>query len=120
MNNDEKWWAGVKAFTTHFKKSHLYTTDVLNFFNKYFDYDFEKVFEQYLYFSDIPTLELSRQNGKLSYRWQSDVSGFDMPIDVQISGEKVRLYPKEAWQVMSNENELTIMEQLFYIKVKYV
>ncbi len=120
VNNDEKWWAGVKAFTTHFKKSHLYTTDVLNFFNKYFDYDFEKVFEQYLYFSDIPTLELSRQNGKLSYRWQSDVSGFDMPIDVQISGEKVRLYPKEAWQVMSNEDELTIMEQLFYIKVKYV
>lgn len=120
VNNEEKWWAGVKAFTTNFKKSQLYTTDVLNFFNKYFDYDFEKIFDQYLYFNDIPTLEISKQNGKLSYRWQSDVSGFDMPIDVKMSGKKMRLYPKEVWQILSNQDELTILEQLFYINVKYV
>jgi len=120
VNDDEKWWAGVKAYTTGFKKSQLYTTDVLNFFNKYFDYDFEKVFDQYLYFNDIPTLEVSNKNGQLKYRWQSDVAGFDMPIDVEISGEKVRLYPKETWQSIASTEELNVFEQLFYINIKEV
>jgi hypothetical protein len=43
-----------------------------------------------------------------------------MPIDVKMSGKKMRLYPKEVWQILSNQDELTILEQLFYINVKYV
>lgn len=118
--DDEKWWAGVKAFTTGFKKSHLYTVDVLNFFNQYFDDDFEKVFDQYLYFNNIPTLEISKTAGQVKYRWQADVDGFNMPLDVQIDGEIIRLYPQTTWQTVENSGEFTVLEEQFYIMIEEV
>lgn len=120
VNDDDKWWAGVKAYTTGFKKSHLYTVDVLNFFNQYFDKDFEKIFDQYLYFNNIPTLEVSKAKGQVRYRWQSDVDGFNMPIDAKVGGDKVRLYPKNTWQTISTPGDFSVLEELFYINVKEV
>jgi len=118
INDDEKWWAGVMAYTTGFKKSHLYTTDVLNFFNQYFDYDFEKIFDQYLYFNTIPKLELLKIEGQVKYRWQADVEGFDMPLDVEIDGKVVRIYPQEEWQSIGTNGEFVVLEQQFYINLK--
>ena len=69
INDDKKWWAGVKQYTTQFKKQNFYTTDVLNFFNAYFDYDFEKIFEQYLYFNELPTLEIKTKDNIFKYRF---------------------------------------------------
>lgn len=120
VNDDEKWWAGVKEFTTGFKKSHLYTADVLNFFNQYFDYDFEKTFDQYLYFNNIPTLEISKIQGQVKYRWKSDVEGFDMPIDIKIDSKIIRLYPHKTWQSVENNGEFDVLEEQFYIKVKEI
>jgi len=120
VNDDEKWWAGVKAYTTGFKKSHLYTTDVLNFFNQYFDHDFEKVFDQYLYYNNIPTLEISKKNGELKYRWKSDVENFDMPIDVNIDSKIIRLHPNQAWQSLETKGEYDVLEEQFYINLKEI
>jgi len=115
INDDEKWWASVKAFTTQFKKSHLYTVDVLNFFNDYFDYDFEKIFDQYLYFNELPTLIIEKTAHSIRYRWQANVEGFDMPIDVRVNGVKTRIYPEEHWQEFETDNDFSVAEELFYI-----
>jgi len=120
VNDDEKWWAGVKAYTIDFKKSHLYTTDVLNFFNQYFDHDFEKVFDQYLYFNNIPTLEISKNNGELKYRWKSDVDNFDMPIDVKMDNKIIRLNPHQRWQSLEASGELVVLEERFYINLEEI
>ena len=118
INDDDKWWAGVKAFTTTFKKSQLNTADVLNFFNGYFDDDFEKIFDQYLYFNEIPTLMISYEENKLMYRWKSNVEGFDMPLDVEIKGKVARIYPTTDWQVMADSGDISVLEDLFYINVE--
>jgi len=118
INDDKKWWAGVKSFTTTFKKSHLNTADVLNFFNGYFEYDFEKIFDQYLYFNEIPTLVISKEEQQIKYRWKSNVSGFDMPIDVKIKGKRTRVTPTTDWQVIADISELPVFEDLFYINVE--
>jgi len=118
INDDDKWWAGVKAFTTTFKKSQLNTADVLNFFNHYFDDDFEKIFDQYLYFNEIPTLILTNKNNQLKYRWKSNVKGFDMPLDVKIRGKVSRIYPTTDWQVMADNSEISVLDHLFYINVE--
>jgi hypothetical protein len=94
--------------------------DVLNFFNQYFDDDFERIFDQYLYFSNIPTLEISKKEGQVRYRWQSDVDGFNMPIDVKIGDQKIRLYPKNNWQTIVTAGDLSVLEEFFYINVKEV
>jgi len=119
INDDEKWWAGVKEFTTKYKKSHLYTSDVLNFFNRYFDYDFEKIFDQYLYFNELPTLVIDKSQQTVKYRWKSDVEGFDMPIDVKIKGIKTRIYPSSQWQAIEAGDDFSVAEELFYINTVF-
>ncbi len=118
INDDQQWWTGVKAFTTQFKKSHLYTVDVLNFFNQFFNQDFEKIFDQYLYFNELPTLEILHKKGQVKVRWRADVKGFDMPLDVLIDGKKTRIYPTENWSVIDTNNDFTVIEELFYINVE--
>jgi len=120
INDDDKWWAGIKAFTTTFKKSHLYTVDVLNFFNRYFDYDFEKIFDQYLYFNELPSLVISQQDKVVKYRWESNVDGFKMPIDVYINKKKVRIYPTTEWLAIENVDEFTVIDDLFYIDTVFM
>jgi len=123
VNDDEKWWAGVKAYTTQFKKKNFYTVDVLNFFNQYFDYDFEKIFDQYLYFNELPKLQIAQSEQGMKYRWQSDVTDFDMPISATIKQVKMQLQPSTEWQVLSQVSELeqlTISEDNFYIQVEVV
>jgi aminopeptidase N len=118
INDDEKWWAGVKAFTSTFKKSQLNTADVLNFFNHYFDDDFEKIFDQYLYFNEIPTLVISNGKNQIKYRWKSNVEGFNMPLDVKINGNITRLYPTDDWQTIESKTALSVLENLFYINIE--
>jgi len=119
INDDKKWWSGVKAFTTQFKKSQLNTVDVLNFFNDYFDYDFEKIFDQYLYFNELPTLEVVKSNNVFKYKWQADVEGFDMPIDVIINSIKTRIKPSDKWQALEVIGDFQLAEDLFYINVLF-
>ncbi len=118
INDDEQWWAGVKEFTMTFKKSQLNTADVLNFFNGYFNYDFEKIFDQYLYFNEIPSLLILKDKDQMKYRWKSNVEGFGMPVDVKINGKVSRIYPNSDWQVFANKGELSVLENLFYINVE--
>ena len=106
VNDDKKWWAGVKSYTTQFKKQNFYTVDVLNFFNNYFDYDFEKIFDQYLYFNNLPILQIAKQNNGFKYRWQSDVALFDMPIGVMIKQEKMQLQPTTEWQALADVHDI--------------
>lgn len=118
INDDDKWWKGVKAYTTTFNKKNFYTVDVLNFFNRYFDYDFEKIFDQYLYFNNIPSLQLSSNSNQVNYRWQSQVTGFDMPIDLFIDGKKVRITPKKNWQSITFKHDFEVADDLFYINIE--
>jgi len=123
VNDDKKWWAGVKAYTTQFKKQNFDTVDVLNFFNNYFDDDFEKIFDQYLYFNELPTLQIAKQENGLKYRWHSDVAGFDMPIGAIIKQDKVQLQPTTEWQTLADVHDIddvVISEDKFYIKVELV
>ena len=119
INDDKKWWAGVKTFTTTFKKSHLYTVDVLNFFNQYFEQDFEKIFDQYLYFNELPALVIAKSESSVKYKWQSNVEAFDMPIDVMINNKMTRIFPSTQWQTINNVEHFSVAEELFYVDVVY-
>ncbi|PAJ74986.1 peptidase M1 [Pseudoalteromonas sp. NBT06-2] len=118
INDDKKWWAGVKQYTTQFKKQNFYTTDVLNFFNAYFDYDFEKIFDQYLYFNELPTLEIKTKDNIFKYRFTSNVKGFEMPIAINIDGKKVIVTAKKSWQSKYFTQKVKVYEDLYYISIK--
>ncbi len=98
VDNDELWWKMVYDYSYHFRRKNIYTTDVLNYFNKYFERNFKYIFEQYLFFADLPILQLKYDYDKVFYRWQANVDNFAMPIKAGLEGEFYFIYPSRAWQ----------------------
>jgi hypothetical protein len=68
-------------------------------FNKLAGKNFDKVFDQYLTTTKLPTLEYRIDGGKLSYRWVDVVPGFDMPVRVTLNGNGYSwIHPTPDWK----------------------
>jgi aminopeptidase N len=97
INNDEKWWKIILNYSNTFKHKIIDTETVVSFFNAASGIDLTPVFNQYLRFTIIPTLDLKIVKNKLSYRWKASESNFNMPIDITIKGKKTRILPSTTW-----------------------
>ena len=56
------------------------------------------VFNQYLRFTGIPSLDLRIVKKKLEFRWRADAPDFNMPVDIVINDVKTRLEPTTEWE----------------------
>jgi aminopeptidase N len=97
INNDEKWWKIILDYSNTFKHKIIDTETVVSFFNAASGIDLTPVFNQYLRFTIIPTLDLKIVKNKLSYRWKASESNFYMPVDITIKGKKTRIQPTTTW-----------------------
>lgn len=100
------------------------TNQILDFFNKYTQKDFTKIFYQYLNTIQVPTFEYSFQDGGFKYRWQNCVDGFSMPVKVALDGESFQfVYPTKEWQILrssaTNSNSFKV-DRNFYITTNEV
>jgi aminopeptidase N len=98
INNDEKWWKIILDYSNTFKHKIIDTETVVSFFNKASGMDLTPVFNQYLRFTTIPTLDLKIVKNKLYYRWKATETNFNMPIDIIIKGKKTRILPTTTWK----------------------
>ena len=120
-DNDELWWNTFRDYTKTFKHQTITTADAENFFNKATKVDLEPVFDQYLRYAALPVLQLKQADDQILYRWNADVPGFKMPVDVIIDEEEIRFNATSEWQ--SHEtgeelDELSINELEFYIETE--
>lgn len=98
IDDDDLWWKMVYDYSHHFRGKNIYTTDVLNYLNKYFDINLKSIFEQYLFFADLPILQLKYIDNSIYYRWQANVDNFDMPIKAGFEEDFYFIYPTKDWQ----------------------
>ncbi len=121
-NDDELWWKTLKDYTESNRHKIITTQTTEDFFNAAIDYDLQPVFDQYLRHASIPELQFKKEEGEIFYKWQADVEGFDMPVDILIKGKEIRLYPTQKWQKMKQQvnspEDLQVKEKEFYIKRK--
>jgi aminopeptidase N len=122
VDDDPVWWALLRDYAEHFKHRNIWTTDVINYFNAYLDRDLRPVFEQYLYYWDLPVLELEFDGDTVRYRWRADVQDFDMPVKVRVAGEAHTLHPTTEWQTEAlnglTPDDWQPATDLFYIEVE--
>jgi len=80
------------------------------------------IFEQYLFFSDLPILQIKYGNDTVLYRWQANIDDFNMPIKAGMEGDFHFIYPKTEWQseiIDTNFIENWIVDtNRFYIAVE--
>lgn len=127
IDNDELWWDIMRGLNKDFAYSIVTTADIIEYFNKKSGKKLDKVFDQYLRHANLPVLEYKpKKKGKhtlLTYRWKTDVDGFEMPIDYQdAKGNWQRLMPSGEWQTMKikkvKPDALQFAEDNFYVVLK--
>jgi aminopeptidase N len=121
INDDAKWWSLLLKYSQTNRHKIIDTKTVVAFFNKETGLKLNTIFDQYLKFKNIPVLELKIENKKLIYNWKTDVANFNMPIDLKLKGQIIRLNPTNAIQTsdfkIKKIKEVEVMTNSFFIKV---
>ena len=122
VNNDKKWWAILLKYAETYKKQIIDTEAVISFFNKETGRNLTPIFNQYLKQTNIPVLEIKAYKNQFRYRWITDEPNFEMPVDITIGGEKLRLNATNEWKkagiINPDLSTLKVLTNKFYIKVK--
>ncbi|MDE0561890.1 M1 family metallopeptidase [Algoriphagus sp. NF] len=117
IGDDKKWRSILRGLNEEFYHQTVTTRQVENYISQQVGKDLKPFFDQYLRETSIPVLEYYYSDDKtLNYRWTSCVPAFDMPVDVTLGEEKIRLQPRTSWQEISVKRQ----EELFLDPDYYV
>jgi aminopeptidase N len=121
VDDDARWWKLVRGFYGRFKYRDIDTADVVRFFSDGAGRNLAPLFDQYLRYKDLPTLELEfRGGGEVAYRWKADVSAFDMPVKVGRKGQWQIIQPTTEWKTMKSDlakADFEVATDLYYVNV---
>ncbi|SDP98155.1 Peptidase family M1 [Mucilaginibacter sp. OK268] len=86
INDDEKWRGILRGLNKTFYHQTVTYDQVVNYITEQSGKKLLPVFDQYLHYKNLPTLEFATRDGKLTSRWIADVNGFTMPVLVRVKG----------------------------------
>ncbi len=125
IENDSLWYHLILSMTNFFKHQTIDGRDVLNYMNEKSGYDFDDLYQQYLYTNTLPQFQykVERYKGEnyLKYRWEAN-DNFNMPIKVTLENEKWNwIYPNKNWKEIKlelTEDDFQIATHLFLMDIK--
>ncbi|TDQ10244.1 M1 family metallopeptidase [Pedobacter metabolipauper] len=123
INDDEKFRNLLRGLNKTYYHKTVTTREIESYISKVSGLKLDKFFDQYLRHAKIPVLEYKVVNGLLSYRWITDVKGFDMPVKVTVKDETYTLiYPTNDWKTIKTNirEDAFKADPNFYIGVKKV
>ena len=123
VNDDEKWWRLVRDVYEQFRYKNIMTEDLVRFVNTKLGQNLTPIFDQYLRRAALPTLELAfnEKEGTVSYRWDAEERGFNMPIRVGRRGQWQVIQPTVDWAAMQTavpKTEFEVATDLYYVEVR--
>lgn len=123
INNDEKFRQILRGLNKTFYHKTVTTAQIENYIAQQSGLKLDRIFDQYLRHTNIPLLEYKIENGTLSYRWITDVKGFDMPVRVTLKdGVYSLIKPTNNWKTIKVDASITAEnfknDPAFYINIK--
>jgi aminopeptidase N len=118
INDDEKWWKLLLDYSNHFKHQIIEARDVIDFFTQESGINLRPVFEQYLYYKQLPQLHIEPTKKGFIYYWKTDVKNFEMPVEVILDGKSIRLQVTNKPQTYKtkSKNEVKVSKEKFFIQ----
>lgn len=125
INNDEKFRQILRGLNKTFYHKTVTTAEIENYIARESGLKLDKIFDQYLRYTKIPLLEYKIKSGSLSYRWITDVKGFDMPIKVTLkNGIYTSVTPTNEWKSSKLNTDVNAdnfkIDPLYYVDSKKV
>ena len=119
VNDDSLFRKILRGLNKDFWHKTVTSKEVEDYISKHAGKDFSKVFDQYLRTTRIPVLEYKIQGDKISYRWGNCIAGFNMPVQLEKSGQWLK--PTSEWQSVTGTAELLqnfSVNKNYYINVE--
>ena len=122
IDDDKQWFSLLRDYYRHFKYQTIMTTDMVAFFNRHTGRELRPIFDEYLRYAAIPTLELhfDAVERSVAYRWLAQEKDFAMPVRVGLKDHWQIIHPTVSWQRMSTplgKEDFDVATDLFYINV---
>jgi aminopeptidase N len=125
IDNDEKFRQILRGLNKVFYHQTVTTQQVENYISKQSGIDFSKVFNQYLRTIQIPVLQYKIEGNKVSYRYDSCVNGFNLPLKVSFGkADKTEQWikPTDKWQMIKMadwyDKKTFEIDPNFYVKAR--
>ena len=125
IDDDKKFREILRGLNKAFYHQTVTTQQIENYISQNAKKDLSKVFDQYLRTKDIPILEYKIDNHNVSYRWDSTIAGFNLPIKVSFgkpSGVEQWIKPTGEWQMLALgdwfDGKTLMLNKNFYVKLK--
>lgn len=122
IHDDEKFRSILRGLNKTFYHQTVTTAQIEDYIIKHSGLRLDKVFDQYLRTTKIPTLNYQIKDNELNYRWTNNVEGFEMPVKVTLSPDSFEfIYPSAVWKTIKirgiDENSFKA-DPNFYIYLK--
>ncbi len=120
IDDDARWREILRSLNAEFGLKTTTTEDIVNYINKSSGKDLTRIFDQYLRYPSIPVLEYKVSGKRVSYRWQADVPGFDMPVRINAGKKYIWIKPTSEWKTIQLKLAFVPDLENFYIRVKEI
>jgi len=123
INDDTKWWKLILDYSNLFKHKIIEAEDVIDFFVSKSGINLRPIFKQYLYRQNLPILEIKPTQKGVYYSWKTDEKDFEMPIEIRLNGQEIRLNATNTTQFYqlknSDKTKIEIAKEKFYVLTKF-
>lgn len=96
INDDDKWRNILRGLNKTFYHQTVTYDDVTKYVSDQSGLNLLPVFDQYLHYATLPTLEFITIRGKLFCRWIASAKGFNMPVKVRVKGGEYKFIKPTA------------------------
>ena len=117
VNDDNLWRAILRGLNQTYYHQTVDSKQVEDYIQEKTNLDLTAFFDQYLRDTKVPVLEYYQKDGHLFFKWNNCVDGFNMPIDVKLSGKMQRIHPKTNWNKIKMDKKNLDLEisQDYYV-----
>lgn len=115
IHNDEKFRNILRGLNKTFYHQTVTSKQVEEYISQHSGINFSKVFDEYLRTTMVPELQYKSMNGKIMYRWNNCVPGFNMPLEIyNDKGKLIFIHPTEKFQqVPKGVKDIKVDENYF-------
>ncbi|HLP73612.1 MAG TPA: M1 family metallopeptidase [Bacteroidales bacterium] len=109
VDDDEKWRSILRGLNTDFYHKVVKGSEIEEYLAKTTGLDLKPFFNQYLRDVRVPVFEYSVKGKQLTFRWTNCVRDFDMPLEIFVSGKKIRINPTTDFNSVMLETENAVI-----------
>ncbi len=110
VDDDEKWRAILRGLNRDFYHQVVKGSQIEEYMSEKAGINLKPVFDQYLRDIRIPVFEYYIKDGKLTFRWNNCVQGFNMPLRIYISGVRKDIVPTSRFSTIGLETEDVVIK----------